>query len=641
MDRRIQLSALPPVAPAVRAGRLVVATIGIDRYTGWPQLRNAVSDATGTAAMFTRLGFVEVVPPLLDEAATLEGMHRLVTADLAQLSSDDSLVVFFAGHGHTQTAAFEDVSVKTGYVIPVDAVMSGARAASSWLRLDSWLSDIARLPPRHILVVIDACHSGVALSALHKWRDEGARGGGDLAALQARRSRRVITSALDDQRAMDGGPYVGHSLFTGCLIEGLSGGLAERGQTVVTGTEIGQYLQRRVRSYPASTQTPDCGAFELDDRGDIVVPILASERVVPTTATERRVPAASVARGSRLGWRLALALTIVAIGAASGYSITHDAGSRTFDAVHEAPAGPSSAPARQPPAVATAQAPTAPPGIDDGDDGDDGSPVAAASGAATAVGHSDAIMAETRKAEELRANALADNEKTLVARIDQQLARPQRDARYLAYRVLRGQMFLLALSRTVGRPAKEYLPSVRGYLDNQLALARELQGGLSTIDSLAFVGRSGLTSADAKLAEEIGIMLPGEYAFLSAHLVMRDLAGLLMFGTPPFFGDIRFPGAICYYKLDPSWAAQSTRLLDNALDDIAAHERFYKERESIRTLHEYANVYLELGRPEQAIAKLQTVLTRYPKSHEFVATKDMLERIVAGDVAAPACAAPG
>jgi len=221
-----------------------------------------------------RLGFVEVTEPLLDGAATSEAMHRLVTTDLAHLAPDDSLVLFFAGHGHTCTTHFDDVSVKTGYVVPADAALPGEHVAATWLRLDSWLSDIARLPPRHILVVIDACHSGVALSGLHKWRDEVGRSTRDLNALQTRRSRRIITSALDDQRAMDGGPYPGHSLFTGCLLEGLSGGLAEDGQRVATGTEIGQYIQKRVSSYPHTTQTPDFGAFELDGRGDIVVPIL-------------------------------------------------------------------------------------------------------------------------------------------------------------------------------------------------------------------------------------------------------------------------------------------------------------------------------------------------------------------------------
>jgi tetratricopeptide (TPR) repeat protein len=299
----------------------VVVAIGIDHYAAWPRLHNAVNDARGAARMFRELGFVEVTGPLLDGAATGEAMRRLVNIDLAELSPDDDLVVFFAGHGHTDVATYDDVSVKTGYIIPADSAAPDGRDGATWLRLDGWLSDIARLPPKHILVIIDACNSGVALSALHKWRDGAAALTDDLDALRARRSRCVITSALDDQRAMDGGPRPGHSLFTGCLIEGLSGGLADGGQRVATGREIGQYLQKRVRSYPHTTQTPDFGAFELDDRGDIVVPILRTGATGPRprlSSTESGFAGERLRPASTRTWRrwlLAGVGAAVAIGA--------------------------------------------------------------------------------------------------------------------------------------------------------------------------------------------------------------------------------------------------------------------------------------------------------------------------------------
>jgi len=330
MHRDVEPGPLPD-RPRGRAGRSVVAVVGIDRYAEWPRLANAVNDARATARLFTGLGFEQVTAPLLDEAATGEAIRHLVTDGLAQLLSDDSLVIFFAGHGHTHTAHFGDTSVKTGCVIPVDGAPPRGHITASWLRLDSWLSDVARLPPRHILVLIDACHSGVALGALHKWRDEGAEPATELAALQARRSRRVITSALDDQRAMDGGPYSGHSLFTGCLIEALSGGLAEGGRRIATGRELGQYLQKRVRSYPPSTQTPDFGTFELDDRGDIVVPTLpepptgapepeqraVEASAVPMLAADTRRAAASARRRGGIGPRITIVLGVGALVAAA------------------------------------------------------------------------------------------------------------------------------------------------------------------------------------------------------------------------------------------------------------------------------------------------------------------------------------
>src|SRR5262245_56495369 len=92
-----------PASSAVTTGRNLIAVIGINQYRKWPRLHNAVGDAMGTRRLFLELGFEEAAPPLLDEAATADAIRRLVTDDLADLRGDDSLVLFFAGHGHTQT----------------------------------------------------------------------------------------------------------------------------------------------------------------------------------------------------------------------------------------------------------------------------------------------------------------------------------------------------------------------------------------------------------------------------------------------------------------------------------------------------------------------------------------------------------
>lgn len=259
----------------VRAGGAYIAVIGVDRYRTWDRLHNAVSDARGALRLFAGLGFELVAPPLFDESATGDALRRLVVDDLSGLGEDDSLVLFFAGHGHTMTRTVGGASVRDGYLIPADGDRPGGRAGT-WVRLESWLTEITRIPAKHILVILDACHSGLALGPILQWRSRGRENARrePLEDLRARRSRRIMTSALDDQLAMDGGPVPGHSLFTGCLIEAMTGGLvASTGHRIVTGSEIGHYVQRRVSEYPGSAQTPDFGALELDDRGDLLVRI--------------------------------------------------------------------------------------------------------------------------------------------------------------------------------------------------------------------------------------------------------------------------------------------------------------------------------------------------------------------------------
>src|SRR4051812_43632424 len=83
-----------------RAGGAYIAVIGIDRYRAWSRLYNAVSDASGALRLFTGLGFQLIGPPLYDDHATGDALRRLVSDDLSGLGRDDSLILFFAGHGH-------------------------------------------------------------------------------------------------------------------------------------------------------------------------------------------------------------------------------------------------------------------------------------------------------------------------------------------------------------------------------------------------------------------------------------------------------------------------------------------------------------------------------------------------------------
>jgi hypothetical protein len=184
------------------------------------------------------------------------------------------LIVFFAGHGHTEVREFasDRRQVTTGYLIPANGAAQ-QDGPERWLRLDALLSDIARLPPHHILVILDACCTGIALepSSLYQPRRGPTRARRDL------RSRRIITSAMRDQSAQDNGPVPGHSVFTGCLIDGFETGDITPGAAQVTGTELGLYLQKRVAERTEDAQHPDFGAFELDGRGDLVVDLVPAE----------------------------------------------------------------------------------------------------------------------------------------------------------------------------------------------------------------------------------------------------------------------------------------------------------------------------------------------------------------------------
>ena len=269
------------VAPA---GRNVIVAIGIDRYRNarWSALRNAVNDAVGATEAFQQLGFVALTPPLLDQLATRDAMNRLVNDELARmLRPADSLVVFYAGHGGVRSQPLDAREVNTGYLVPVDA----GEPYASWIELKPWLDQIARLPPRHILVILDACKSGIALSdALTRTRDSDTVLARPFAGASRKRSRLLITSADEGELALDSGPRLGHSLFTGCLIDALIGGgplrFVHDGQPMTVGSNLGHHVRNLVQSYPGEDgkrQTPVVGRFRHDDHGEMLIPSLAGE----------------------------------------------------------------------------------------------------------------------------------------------------------------------------------------------------------------------------------------------------------------------------------------------------------------------------------------------------------------------------
>jgi caspase domain-containing protein len=269
----------------VTVGRYVFAGIGIDQYDSpeWDVLVNPVNDVNRMEETLRESFNFDSIPEwvLRDGQATQMAIRRLID-DLGQsLRPEDNLVFFYAGHGAERATMFDgEVVRRTGYIVPVSVKGSVKDNPSQYLAINEILADIAGLPSRHVLVILDSCFSGMALdNTFNKMRGESSQQARDLI---GRRSRRVLTSAQADQLAADGGGrFEGNSLFTGWLAEGLRRAAegTDEGRTnpdsntdgMVTVTELFNFVSAAVGASSGSTQTPDFGAFELDDRGELVL----------------------------------------------------------------------------------------------------------------------------------------------------------------------------------------------------------------------------------------------------------------------------------------------------------------------------------------------------------------------------------
>jgi len=234
--------------------------IGINEYEHLPPLDYAANDARDVlSVLINTLGFEENKSTiLLDSDANKDSILGAYLDFISQASSpDDRIVFFFAGHGLTLSGYKGHV----GYLAPYDAK---ADHPSTLIRWDELTRNADLIPAKHIFFILDACFSGLALKrAIYPGSQR------FLSDMLSRRSRQVVTAGKADQVVADGGGPSGiNSIFTGYLLEGLSG-KANSDSGVLTANGLIHYIYENLSQDPDADQTPHMG--HVDGDGDFVL----------------------------------------------------------------------------------------------------------------------------------------------------------------------------------------------------------------------------------------------------------------------------------------------------------------------------------------------------------------------------------
>jgi peptidoglycan/xylan/chitin deacetylase (PgdA/CDA1 family)/tetratricopeptide (TPR) repeat protein len=238
--------------------------IGIDDYQNWPKLRYAVNDATAIEqTLVSKFGFrPENIHKFLNRDATRQNIMQVLGDDLAdpnQVSHDDRVFFFFAGHGATRTTAY---GRQSGFIIPADADSNNYYSTAISMTALREAADL--IPAKHIYFVMDSCYSGLALT-----RGSGtfSRDRGYLDEVTRRDARQILTAGGADQLVSDDGPN-GHSVFTWALLQGLDGKADLDGNGVITASELGAYVSPVVAGF--SKQTPAMGNLIGSEGGEFI-----------------------------------------------------------------------------------------------------------------------------------------------------------------------------------------------------------------------------------------------------------------------------------------------------------------------------------------------------------------------------------
>lgn len=234
--------------------------IGINDYKTASTLSYAVSDATEICEILVNdlLFLRENITCLLDSNATRKNIsHAFLRFTSDEVDADDRIIIFFAGHGHTKTGINGDV----GFLVPYDADINDF---STFIRWDELTRNAELIHAKHLLFVMDACYGGLALT-----RSLQAGSARFVKDMMLRYSRQVLTAGKADQKVSDsGGPLPNHSVFTGHLIEGLSGKAANE-DGILTASTLMSYVYGKVANDKSSQQTPHYG--HIDGDGDFIL----------------------------------------------------------------------------------------------------------------------------------------------------------------------------------------------------------------------------------------------------------------------------------------------------------------------------------------------------------------------------------
>jgi hypothetical protein len=152
-DRGMTLAVREALGGGVEAGKQWAVFIAIDRYQEWGPLSNPVRDAREIRDILKADYYIDEVRELYDREATAGNIRRLFEDLQRQTGRNDSVFVFYAGHGQT------DRITKSGSWIPVD----GGRdqyAQTNWLPNIHVRNMLAALPARHVFLIADSCFSG-------------------------------------------------------------------------------------------------------------------------------------------------------------------------------------------------------------------------------------------------------------------------------------------------------------------------------------------------------------------------------------------------------------------------------------------------------------------------------------------------
>lgn len=278
-----------------KQGRALV--VGIANYEAVGRLPEAVlndaHDAADTLRSPSYCGYPDAhVTVLTDSQATLQGIRKALADLAADAQADDTVTIFFSGHG----SRIGSGGAATSALVPYDCRFTDL--AGTTLGEAELSAAIAAIKSPRVVVIIDACHAGGAATLKSGFDGEndiyGLDEGFDEKSLQqlASGTGRVVFASsratetsivLKDER---------NSVFTTAMLAGLKGAAANSCDENIRVFDLFNYVSEAVRQAIPGKQHPIFKASNLEDNFSVALALggtksIASHSLVRERALEQ------------------------------------------------------------------------------------------------------------------------------------------------------------------------------------------------------------------------------------------------------------------------------------------------------------------------------------------------------------------
>lgn len=222
--------------------------IGIDTYSDWPQLKNAVNDAMSFQEVLRKKYNYqeENITIITNEKATKQNIIDAFKAIIEKVGPNDKLIIYFSGHG------FYDNVLNEGYWITQDA-KKGTEA--DYLPNSFLIKMFKQINAKHIFLIADACFSGSLFIDTQR---------GNLENAAQSKSRWGLTSGRLE--FVDDGKQGEHSPFAKYILEYLSTNLKSKSSV----TDLITYVKEKVTSETKQVPTGNALNNAGDEGGEFI-----------------------------------------------------------------------------------------------------------------------------------------------------------------------------------------------------------------------------------------------------------------------------------------------------------------------------------------------------------------------------------